>query len=617
MKKTLTLVSILVVLAMVLASCGPAPTPTPLPTATKPPATTAPAAPAATATPVPPPPTATPVPKPAEFHGAYPYVVPPAGHFNSYVTNGIPNGIGIYHDLLEMPLAFYKWADGTYVPMLATKWELVPPDKFVVTLRQGVKWSDGNTFTSKDVVASFNVGRLMNWTLFKYVDTITAKDDYTVEFHMSKPSTVVQRYVLRDASGRIRSAATYGAIAAKVDALVKAGKDSSSDEWKALLKELTDFRPAKLIVSGPYDIDVKSITEAQLTLVKVPTAWNAKDVKFDKIVLYNGETPTVSPLVLSGDVDYATHGFPPATEKAFVDKGIRILRPPIYSGPAIFFNNDVYPFSRVEVRQAIAYAIDRAPNATVSLGDSAKSQKYMTGFSDNLVPLWVSADDMKKLNTYDYDVKKAEALLTGIGFKKGADGIWVDDKGKKMEYELIVPAEYADWSAAAENAASQLTKLGIKTTMRGVQFQQYVNEVDSQKFTMAIYGWGAGNPHPHFSYVADLFTHNYVSSTIGKGQNFPMKQKLADGTEIDFEKLVVGSADGLDEAAQKKMVTTVALAFNQLLPIVPLWERYGNNPALETRITGWPAAGDAVYKNSPYADSFTVLMILDGRLKPK
>jgi peptide/nickel transport system substrate-binding protein len=604
-------VSVLVVLVMVLATCGPAPTPTPLPTATKPPATPVPAAP--TATPVPPKPTATPVPKPAEFHGAYPYQVPPTGHFNSYVTNGIPNGIGIYFDLTNSPLAIYKWADGTWFPQLATKWEVVPPDKFVVTLRSGVKWADGSDFTATDVVVTYNVGRLMNWTVFKYVDTVAAKGTYTVEFHMNNPSTVVPRYVLRE---RIRDNATYGAIAAKVDALVKANK-VGSDEWKALLKELTDFRPAKVNPSGPYDIDLKSITEASLTLVKVPTAWNAKDVKFDKIVLYNGETPTVSPLVLSGDVDYATHGFPPATEKAFVDKGIRILRPPIFTGPAIFFNNDVYPLNRVEVRQAIAYAIDRAPNATVSLGASAKPQKYMAGFSDNFISVWISADDLKKLNTYDYDVKKAEALLTGIGFKKGADGIWVDDKGKKMEFELTVPAEYADWSAAAENAATQLTKFGIKTTMRGVQFQQHITEVNQGKFQMAIRSWGAANPHPTFSFVADFFVHNYVQAVEGKGMNFPMKQKLADGTEVDIEKLVVGSAEGLDEAAQKKMVTTVALAFNQLLPIVPLWERYGNNPALETRITGWPPDTDPIYKNSPYSDSFTVLMILDGRLKPK
>ncbi|MEW6231668.1 MAG: ABC transporter substrate-binding protein [Chloroflexota bacterium] len=596
--KVFALMTILVLLATLASACGPTPTPAP----TKPPE------------PAKPPEPTKPPAKLTEFHGAYPYKVPPEGHFNSYVTNGIPNGIGIYFDLLCSPLAIYKWADGTWFPQLATKWELVPPDKFIVTLRQGVKWSDGNTFTAKDVVATFNVGRLMKWAMFKYVDTITAKDDYTVEFHMSKPSTVVPRYVLRE---RIRDAATYGAIAKKVEDLVKAGKGADTDEWKAALKELTDFRPPKAIVSGPYEIDVKAITEAQLTMVKVPTAWNAKEVKFDKVVLYNGETPTVSPLVLAGDVDYATHGFPPATEKAFVDKGIRILRPPIFTGPAIFFNNDVYPLNKKEVRQAVAYAIKRDDNATVSLGASAKPQKNMAGFSDNFVSLWLSADDIKKLNPYDYDVKKAETLLTGIGFKKGADGIWVDDKGKKLEFELTVPAEYADWSAAAENAAGQLTKFGIKTTMRGVQFQQHGPEVNQGKFQMAIRSWGAAHPHPHFSYVQDFFVHNYVQAVEGKGMNFPMKQKLADGTEVDIEKLVVGSADGLDEAAQKKMIATVAMAFNELLPVVPLWERYGNNPALETRLTGWPPDADPIYRNSPYADSFTVLMILNGTLKPK
>ena len=590
-----------------LAACAPPAAP-PAPAAPAQPAAPAEQAPAAEA----PKPAAPTMEKTGEFHGAFPYQVPPTGHWNSFVPDGIPNGIAIYQDLLEMPLARYKWAEGDYVPLMAKEWKF-DGDNFVVTLREGAKWSDGNPFSSKDVVATFNIGRLFNFTVFNYVDDVRAKDDLTVEFHMSKPSTLVRRLVLVTP---IRSAATYGAIADKVAALVKDGKGKDSDEWKALLKEATEFRPETLIVSGPYNIDPASITDASLQMNLNPTSWAAEKVNFAKIVLYNGETPVVTPLVLSGDIDYATHGFPPATEKEFVSQGIRIIRAPTYGGPAIYFNHDVYPLGLKEVRQAMAYSVKRDENGTVSLGASGIAHKYMIGISDNLVPNWIEPGALGQMNTYDYNPQKAEELLTGIGFKKGDDGVWVDDKGKKLEFELIVPAEFADWSAAAENLANQLNVAGFKITVRGVQFQQHGKDIPAGNFVMAISGWGAGNPHPSFSWITPLFTRNYVESTTGKGMNFPMKQKIGD-KEVDLQELIVNSALGLDESAQKAAVTEVAKVFNELLPIVPLWERYGNNPALNVRVEGFPPDGDPIYKNAVYGDNFVVMMILDGTLRPK
>ena len=252
------------------------------------------------------------------------------------------------------------------------------------------------------------------------------------------------------------------------------GKDKDSEEWKALLQEFNAFRPETLNATGPYIIDMASINEARMTLVKNPTSYWADKVKFDIVYLYNGETPTVTPLVLAQQVDYATHGFPPATEKAFVASGVRIVRPPIYSGPALFFNHTMYPFNVKEVRQAIAYAVDRNQNGVVSLGESGKAVQYMAGFSDNMVPLWF---DTGALNTYEYNRDMATKMLEDLGFTKNADGIWVTDQGDVMEYELTAPAEYADWSAAAENLAGQLTEFGIKTTFRGVEFNQHPIEV--------------------------------------------------------------------------------------------------------------------------------------------
>jgi peptide/nickel transport system substrate-binding protein len=556
--------------------------------------------------------TATPVPG-GVFAGAYPYQVPPVGHFNAYATNGIPQGIGIYQSLIQPPLAMYYWADGSWMPLLATDWEVdAEAATLTVNLREGVQWSNGDDFTAEDVIVTFNCRRLAKGTVWRFLDNVEAMDDYTVVFHMSEPSTVVERYVIRNEA--IKDRATYGEWSDRLQALVDQGLDSDSDEWNALLQEFNEFRPESVNATGPYNIDIPTINEARMTLLKNETSWLADTVKFDKVYLYNGETPTVTPIVLAQQVDYATHGFPPATERAFQDAGVRIIRPPIYSGPALFFNHTIYPFNVKEVRQALAYAVDRNENGVVSLGDSGKAVQYMAGFSDNIVPLWI--DDTTALNTYEYDPGMATSMLEELGFTKGGDGVWVTDEGDRMEYELTAPAEYADWSAAAENLAEQLTGFGIPTSFRGVQFQQHPIDVNQGNFELAIRAWGSGNPHPHFSFVADLYTHN-IEAAEGPGMSFAMVQPTDCCGEFDFETNIDNQTVGLDMEAQKAMVAETALAFNELLPIIPLWERYGNNPAMDGLHTcGWPPDGDPIYANSPYADSFTVMMILDGTLYP-
>ena len=81
--------------------------------------------------------------------------------------------------------------------------------------------------------------------------------------------------------------------------------------------------------------------------------------------------------------------------------------------------------------------------------------------------------------------------------------------------------------------------------------------------------------------------------------------------------MVVAAGAGNDRDAQAKVINDLALAYNELLPQIPLWERYGNNVAPDIRVTGWPPDDDPVYKNGAYNDPFVAVLLLNGTLKPK
>jgi peptide/nickel transport system substrate-binding protein len=555
-----------------------------------------------------------------EFHGAWPYDVPPKGHFN--LVNPIPEAIlgqqGPYMDLIVPPPAMYLWKERKWVAVLAedNSWKFDEgASTFTVSLKKGLKWSDGKDLTSKDLVTSLWLARIMNDVVWNYIDKVDATDAQTVTVHMSKPTTIVERYVLRYP---IYSDAVYGEWASKAQALFAGGKDMTSAEGKKLNTDFQALRPKQVVASGPFNFDYNSITNAQLTLVKNKTGYAADTIKFEKVVLFNGETPDITPVVLARNVDYATHGFPVASETAFQKKGFRILRPPVYSGPALYMNFAKLPeFADKRARQALAYVLDRATSGKVSLGKSGVAVKYMAGFSDNLVPVWVT--DTSKLATYDLDASKATSMLTSLGWKKSG-GTWVTPQGKQAAYEITFPAEFADWSATGQNVADQLNQFGFKMTPRGVTQTQQPIDVDKGNFQMAIQTWGSSTaPHPTFGLTNSLFLHNIplAINNGGKGYDFPLNQKTDALGQVDLHAVVIDSADGLDEDKQKANVTKAAIAFNELLPIIPLYERYGNNPALEhVRVDSWPPDSDPILQNAPYADNFTVMLMFDGRLKP-
>ena len=546
--------------------------------------------------------------KGGEFHATWPMDLPPKGVWNVY--GGTPILAGSYLiEIVYQNLAIYRWADKKWTYLMAESHTVSPTD-ITLKLRKGVKWDDGKDVTVNDVLATFKLSRLTGSAIWNFASDIEAPDDSTIRFKLKKTSALLERNILRTG---IRPASVYGALADKAWDQFKAGKTTADDTVKAIRKELSDLVVPAPSSNGPYKIDPASLTEARMTMVRNPGGLFADKATFDKIVIFNGDTDQVTPLILAGDVDYSTSFFPIASEKAFEGKGLKIVRGPYYTGPALYFHWENAPqFQDPKVRQAVAWSLDRDEANHVAYGDKTQAPQWAACVSDSLLKTWLSADDQKKLTVYRKDTAKADALMKDTGFARGSDGIWAKD-GKKLEYDMQYPSDFADWSAVATNIGDQLNKWGFKITPRGAPFSTTAPDFRNGKFAVAFAPWGVGNPHPQASMVRPIREWN--TTATGGGHKYPVKQKTSQG-EVDFEALCV-QAEDIDEAKQKDAVKRYAFASNELLPAIPLAERFNNAPINDQkRVAGWPPLDDKVYQNGG-GDSFALILLMDGSLAAK
>ena len=148
------------------------------------------------------------------------------------------------------------------------------------------------------------------------------------------------------------------------------------------------------------------------------------------------------------------------------------------SGAAI--GNDVT--CNIEIRQAIAYAIDRDEIVNVVLngfGTPAYSENDSMPWNNPLVRI-------------ETDIDYAKALLSESGWvDSDGDGI-VEKNGLKAQFKLLYPAGDSVRQAIALAASEQVEKIGIKMEVEGKSW----DEISYLMFSEAVVmGWGSANPN--------------------------------------------------------------------------------------------------------------------------
>ena len=490
--------------------------------------------------------------------------------------------------------------------MLAESWEISDDGTvYTVHLRDDAKWLSGDDFTSKDVWTTFMIYRLVGNPVWNYISGMNIVDDYTIEFSISNPTTMLHRYILRKP---IVDYLTYGSFADRADEIFSAGLGTDSAEYNELVSQFNTFRPDFVNATGPYYLDPDLVSQSYVEMPKNPNSFLADVVQFDKLIIYNGDVPDLTPLVLNKQVDYLTHQFPSSSIETFKALGYKTIQIQGMDGIALYFNCALEPLDSTAVRQAISYVIDRERVGQLALPGVTRGTKYVSGLGDSMTETWV---DTSLLDNYDVDYDKAAALLEGEGLYK-KDGQWYLPDGKQFTLQVQCPASWSDASAAASEIAQQLTNFGIRTTFIGIEESQRQTNINEGNFQLALSFFGTAQPHPMFAFETPLLMSN-VNASHGLG--YSMIQETEDYGTLDLEELIYESTEGWDEEAQKESIEKLVVTLNKTVPYLPLYTKWSQNLSSDGLRTQW-TGDEGLYLNSPGDDSFTVIKLLSGDIRP-
>jgi peptide/nickel transport system substrate-binding protein len=218
---------------------------------------------------------------------------------------------------------------------------------------------------------------------------------------------------------------------------------------------------------------------------------------------------------------------------------------------------DDQKYQNIKLRQAMYYALNRE--------EWVKAFFFGVGKPVNRpVPTnhWIAADN-KDLEQYNYDPKKAKALLDEAGYKDvDGDGFREDPNGKKF---VINFSHYATQNPTFESRAKALTQyweaVGLKTKLTMTDVALYYDMLEKADKSMEVFfgGWQTGaDPDP---------TPLWGSTALW---NYPRWVNAESDKLLD--EAVDMSVVGTDSNKRKDLYVQWQKLFMKELPVLPIAE---------------------------------------------
>lgn len=521
----------------------------------------------------------------------------------------------VYADLFLPAGAFYNWEthEWDYLLLENSAWE---GDDLVVTLRPGLKWSDGTDLTAEDLHQNYAIRVLEApaWSVgFPQITELEQLDDLSVRARFDNPFPGIELQVVKH---RIFSKSTYGDFGERAIAMVADGVRQGDDEHTEFNAEFIEFAPEDIITSGPYTFDRAQMSDARITLVRESTGYQGEEVNFDEVVVHKGDNRQASLLIQQGEVDYSTLATSAADQQAFrAVEGFRWVEHPGYDGCGLMFNYAAKPELRdVRVRKALKHLLDSDQIGQVARGEAYDRVQYYSGLVDLQTEQIFSAEELAEFEAYDQDLDRATELLEEAGWTK-ENGVWHTPDGEEASYEIIGVAGWGDFELTATQVEEAWNAFGITTTARNVPADNPWGIWAAGDFEVAVRHWGSPEIPQYWGAFQMNFLVENARTGENPGQDFDLRVDSPSRGEVDLEELVEVAKTAQTEEEQTEALKTMAIVFNELLPRIPIWTYKYLAPALEgVRVESFPDDHPAA-QNQIYRDNHIILSLMQGGLE--
>ena len=415
-------------------------------------------------------------------------------------------------------------------PGLAERWE-VSPDGKVVTfyLRKGVKFHDGTELDAE--VVKYSIDRALrladdpSWLISEFIEKVEVVDKYTVKFYLKQPFAP------------FLSVAAFTVYAPVSPKAVEEVGDEGFDKAP--------------VGTGPFKV-VEWKEGEYVILERFEDYWDKSRMpKAKRIVIkFFKDATSLRMAIETGEIDIAfRHLSVEDIEDLKKKEGIVVLEAPSLMIRYLVFNiGNFTEFKDVNVRRAIAYAIDRERIVKEAFKGAAVKIYSLVNPG-----LWSYKPVFEKYDlTREEAIAKARELLAAAGY----------DEANKLKITLWYTTDHYGPKEAdvAHLIKEALEETGvIEVELRGLPWSDFLDRLGENVMMCFLLGW-----YPDY-----IDPDNYLYPFLHSSSSGPVFSCWYSSPEVDS--LLVEARKVADLDARTEIYERVQDILGEDVPFIPLW----------------------------------------------